>query len=899
MSELNLKEYIFKKVKNFQNDPNLYIQVVNQALKERKLDEETDRDLLLNRLNDVSYAEYPLQLIINEAYTSKRKDLFTRSFVNEVGYLLPGTDFITGIKMDTKVNGMKIPFITLNGQIKTLLKWSKSNKIHLGIDSNLEETKQRKIEIPYFYKVNLRIEVKDDSRFGHQEILHFLDEIDPQSRLTFQELNDIFEKVGNTIDDFVPEVMDSFKDKFVILNGCRWGQMKPLTHWVKSGKQIAIKSTIAGDGTVDINKQLNGQGATEKVTYEDEVVVSVQGQPLIQQKIGTETSPIHIPCFSLSLITESSEVRNFVNVEVTNSIFADVKIWLASFNFMLNKIQSQFGILKKEEESSNPFSNFDNFFRGTPLILFGRVSSIKENPRKNEEDPTQVSFWINASMVIDKNFLYLDETERTFGSPIETILAEFPNLGIYRDLKDFKIDLTLAKLPSNVKVPEQTPNFTSINPPSSTPIAAPTKPRAVPKDPQYAQKVDAINQEIDDREKFRLWVNELTYKFKSHPEGKINQKDLGNDLVMILTQTGNIWNPDADFEYRLADSSIFDDQQKTLYKWWSENIKQSISKQPVQQGNPVTQVPIQNPVPMPQPAIRIASPPNQGGELTEDDLRREYFQFYVDLNKIIDKNTQTFDRRSFNQVFIRWALKENYIYQAKNDDPIFMIVDTKKVREFNNALNKFFFENKKPASYYWQDDPVKRDYWDLNICQKCKEEKLVFPGTGHCFDCDEKEQPVNEKTIQPAGNEDLKKILEAKTVNDLRDEAKVRGLSGYSKMKKAELIEAIIQNETPVSTPQPEPVKTKQVQLPIQASPAASDKPANLSEKEWKELKDLEASIVEWKKAMPTMNFTFEELFTNYKGFFPPFVDESYKPIIDQILEKINNNQSITDKKKK
>lgn len=903
---LNLKEYIFKKVKSFQGNQELYLNIVRQALIERKLEEEPDVEELINRLNDIQYAEYPMQLIINEAYASKRKDLFQRSFVNEVGYLLPGTDFITGIKLETKLHGMKIPFLTMDGKIKTLLKWSKSDEIHLGVDSNIDEKQQRKIKMPYYYKVNLRLEIKDDSRWGHQEILHYIDEIDPQSKLTYNDLKDVFDRLALSLDQFVPEIISEMNDRFIVLNAVRWGAMKPLTHWYKTGKQIQIKQAVAGDGTIDIKGQI--EGTAEKITFEDEVSASNTGQPMIQQKHGSEVAPVHIPCFGLVLISDH-ETRNYANLEIMNATWGQVNIWLAAFNFMINKIQTQYGIIKKEDEKESPFAHLNNLYKGVPLYILGRISSIKEVPKREEDSPDQVSFWMNVTLLADENFLNMDDSDKSLGVTIETLLAEYPDIAIYRDLKEFKLTFPIPT-PSNVKILGaevdtsgtliQAPTSAPTVAPTTSPIVPPTKARLIAKDPDYQEKVKAITDSQDLKTKFREWLGEMTLKFKNST-GVVHQKELGDDLIFILTQTGNIWNPKEDHLYTLTDMSIFDNQQGDLFKWF---VKQQSSAIPTTPTKPTTKPYVVTDVKETEKILTVTATsdaPSLVGtitktpteekpkKLTDEEIRKEYFQFFVDLNSILDKDTQTFDRTKFNPIWVDWAIKKGYMIYAYQDNLKILKLDVKRVREFNNALNTYFFEQMKPASWYYQKNEDHAEYFDLTTCPNCHTEKMVNPSTGFCFDCDADVEAVNEMLQEEETKLPIEMELEAKTVTQLRNLAKEKKLGGYSKMKKVDLIAMLVNHGTPLPSPEPTqaPVTTPETKEPEVL--AANEIPSNLSEKEYRELQELEASIKEWKTAMPTMNLSFEELYLNYKGFFPAWVDESHKPIIDKMIEKIDN----------
>jgi hypothetical protein len=475
--------------------------------------------------------------------------------------------------MSVNVSGMIVPFFCLSmvekvvdvvdgkqiekhishaGKMIGLIKWNKSPFVHLGMDSELEEGNQRKIEIPIFHRVKIRVNIKITERYGKQFTLGYLDGADPKQRLNAEQIQRILLTTSKTMD----QLKERDNGEVIVIRAIKWRTISPLQLYSKTGKKTSRNVEI--DGKVE--------------TREDEEIVEIDGgQEFVQMKHHTEENPVNIPCFSFS-VTNEGATSLFLNM--WNHQWGEPLIWLGGWDYMLNKTIEDFGNKKRPEEKSDPFSQIDNYLRGTELFIVGKIAWIKEsrNARPDKDGNIKHSGSINISMICDLRFPHFEAEDRRMPPTVSEILSQTPDIPILMPLGEIN---DLYALPQWVVVP------TDVSLDYSEVMVS--KDESVDSLQPPEEDDEPIIEPIDNAEarEFRNWTLDIVKMFRTN-DNAVHERDLGEPLVFALTETLNIYSPNPPHHSLTEpEKGISDDPENTLFNYWKKVVKK-VAKTPTE-----------------------------------------------------------------------------------------------------------------------------------------------------------------------------------------------------------------------------------------------------------------------------------------------------------------------------
>lgn len=271
----------------------------------------------------------------------------------------------------------------------------------------------------------------------------------------------------------------------------------------------------------------------------------------------------------------------------------------------------------------------------------------------------------------------------------------------------------------------------------------------------------------------------------------------------------------------------------------------------------------------------------QAKKIPEVTYQKHKFSFYVAeknnfmmiwktvFHRLFQSNGEAFVRE-FSQQSLHWLVVKGLANISNEHEDVIMLneVEGMTQEKFNNLLSNHIGLNGTDIFHYFPNIEVEWKTDDKPVVSEAHEEKVLSIYTP-------------EFVAKLKGKE-------------LHNTARILNIAGRSKLKVEELRKAILdhsnKDEAAFDTNvQPISNDTTPVE-PSAQSPTVLDPQVaalSLSPKEKEELDDLEESIKDWLKNSPTQNFTFDELFHNYKGFLPTWITEAHKAIVDLMIEKV------------
>lgn len=799
---------LFRKVGQFIEKKNLFMDVCKNALKIKKVKEIPNDAWFLEKLNNPAMKGMIVQSVVNQAMDWAYNEEKAKLRKDYTGFFLPSVDNISGsVKFaNIDVKGLKIPFLRHDGTIVTLTKWTNSKLIH--ISHIHDESKEVKMPLPYFYKVV--IEVTETEKYG--PTLNFLKYIDKDTVLSSEELQKALLTNSKTLNQI------SEKDRFniVILRRMQFNNMIPIELWVKTGAKKTVKRKSSGISTDE--------------EYEvDELKQIPEGQEFLQNKYGTEENPIQIPCFGLKTFTDVPNNDNFMNMDMVNNQYGEPIIWLGGWKDMIVDAVKNFGnkYLPKENNDDNgepdPFKHLTSYLRSTELLVMGRIGWMSNRKEKG------ISAGMELSFLSDLRFPLLDKGDRH-------IKLIDPNIYVNREMSGKIIakgnSAVFETVNFNFKVPKDVDIDFSGNLEEMYPQEEESE-----MDKVYAHQIAeniSEQQDGDSNKEFAIWMNTMTANFNK--AGFIHEDKLDEELILILMETLNIWAPNNPQRYELADGKITPDNGGMLLDYWEKIIVQApgVVETKTETGSTIKEVETSKDVPhaidKDGKNIQIPDLDDNEEEVTIDDLRK----LFTSITEI------TFDDL---EIHILDVLKMTYETETlvKQLDELVSDGTIVKVGEDGS----FSYLKSKP-------EPKSKD--------------------------------IQMSTI--VGITDPK-ILNKKSVKELRMTAREVGIKGYSSLKKNELIDVIITKTKEIKKDSVE-IETKVEDKP-EDEPEVDVEPQtdNLSSKEKEDINELENVLRDI--LSNDNNVTVDEIYANYAAILPANVDLGYQPIIQKMLDSIRS----------
>ena len=123
--------------------------------------------------------------------------------------------------------------------------------------------------------------------------------------------------------------------------------------------------------------------------------------------------------------------------------------------------------------------------------------------------------------------------------------------------------------------------------------------------------------------------------------------------------------------------------------------------------------------------------------------------------------------------------------------------------------------------------------------------------------------------------------LDAKTVKPLNKIAKNLGLRGYTKMKKKELIIAIL---TKKGIPIESDGLMAQADIEKTQAPQEAKVSTGLTTEQKKDIDDLKDTIKQYIQSGMSTSVSFDVLFSQFKGVLPQWINKTHKQLVDEII---------------
>lgn len=533
--KLNLNQYVYKKLKFFKDQPELFLNVCKASMERLGKADHTPSDgWFIDRLKDPNYQFLSADNIIREATGFADREIFKSELIELDGWCLPPIDHITGLAryMNTKLSGILIPFLTADSKLYLLTKWKQGGQsevfLPIAADYQKRQTDQRRIPVPVFYRCRIQVQKKVNPSKRDPKIkftehrFQYLISVDVNQVLSEENL----QKTLASISLLPSEVKPKHRGQVVVLRGITWKTVNPAELWVKSEEKIKI---IPQDPN-QIKKDAKGNPIYE---YKDaDPIKHKLGQELLQMKHGTDEKPVDVYAFQLFVNSQRSD--NLVACNIWNNQFGNPLIWIPSFYDIGKNIVSNFGVVKKED-SQDPYTNLDQHLRGTELLVLGKLSNIY---RPNDRELYQLT--IEIMFMGDVRFPFLEAEDRPLPILIDTYVKDLPVVETIGKPEDLKIgnlpkDLDLSLGMSYEELDKISKQF------AKEPQAKPT---------ETSEESTAIDAGINVRDyphsdAFSDWLIRLANHFKER--GYIEESKFAvtysDMLIDLLEESDNVWRP--------------------------------------------------------------------------------------------------------------------------------------------------------------------------------------------------------------------------------------------------------------------------------------------------------------------------------------------------------------------
>lgn len=570
-NEINLTQYVFKKVKFFNEKPDLFIQVCKLALERLgKLDKAPDNDWFLEKLKDKDNQYLPVDTIIRNAQGYVSRIEYESELQELQGYFLPTHDLVVGIEkfMNTEIKGIHLPFIKLDGELISITLWKSGGQtslfLQLDADFKLAYKDRRRVPIPVFYRSKIKVfrsitPSKVDPKIQYTNYkFETLISIDPDQIIPA----DLLQQVLIANSKLPKDITIADKGSVLILRDIKWKNSQGAELWKASDKQIKI---IPADPS-QIKKDGKGNPIYEykQAPPEQDPI----GQGLIQIKNGTEETPIDIPTFKLMLSSRSLP-NAFINANLWNNQFGNPLVWMPSFNYIIDNASKTFGNLKSNEPKKDPFGYIDGVFKGSDLIIIGKLTNVYRPKTAPDTDPLNLTFSI--FFMANLLFPFTDSEDRELPVNIKNFDQTFP---IYHTLGNHT-DLKIGEIPKDVDL--------NLGMNASELAHIDQEFKKLPEQKVLAEAVESFKpdsptqEELEFGDEFGKWLDTLTSFWNSkdyvYEDDFITKYNV--DLLDLLEDTGDVWRPSSPSDLYISNKSGKIEPNGDLYHYFMELHKDS------------------------------------------------------------------------------------------------------------------------------------------------------------------------------------------------------------------------------------------------------------------------------------------------------------------------------------
>lgn len=630
--ELNLTQHVYKKVKAYVDKPDLFVQICQVALKRLGAVNPPEEKWLLEKLKDPNNQFKSLQTVINEASGISKKIEVKKSMREEVGYFLPTIDAIGGLErfMNTELRGVVCPFITVEGELLTLVRWKRGGrveaKIPIDADYEMSPASQRRVPIPVFYKCKVLIQVSEPKEGGNGKknyALQTIISVDPKSVMDLQTLQKSL-VMNSIIPEQIPKLLENkelYQNEVVILRGVSWGKSNSLDIWKKSDKKIKI---IPSDPT-KLKKDSVGNPIYEYADAPPER--DKIGQEFKQVKYGSEEKEVPVPVYTNRLFLNKDKVRDTMTLVLNNNQYGDPIVWIPSFKDIAEHAIQNFGNVHKPNEKEDVFSKLDDSgLRGNELLVVAKLSNYYK-PKPN--DPAFIT--LNSHMIAEARFPYIEKEDRELPLDITPFLKDETGnpLPVIGDFSKTEFTFTKAK---NKEMPKDADlnlgaSFEQLQEAQKQiqqQFVTPKKPEETSK-----AKIATETKESKWEPQFITWLKDLEKKFLQ--EGYLKESALDADLVIALQESDNVFAPGNPEYLQIFDEESGLEPAQELFEYWETNV----IKRDKTVVDPKSNADMPEGVDIPDDAFEEEEEQLQQGAF---EYPPEYEQFYAGIDEMFTTN---------------------------------------------------------------------------------------------------------------------------------------------------------------------------------------------------------------------------------------------------------------------
>ncbi len=551
------RKYLFLDVADLKDDLTTFKTVIYDNI-EQKHRKYIDDEWIEGVAGNPTYAEYAVQSIIYMANKFARRKDSEASNKLMTGYFLPAVDAVSGKERfgSVALKGIRIPFLTMDGEIVSFLRWRKGNsdKLPLSIDAELPESKQRKIAIPYLCPVKVMAKRKDDPEWGLSYEPHYLVSVNFKEPLNNTTLKNALLNGSSTIDQLTKE---NHHFKNVVLRDTSIRFVMPLQRWEES-KTETVEATVFDPVTRQpIIRQNPTTKKLEKITESKAKMVEIpEGQPYLQTKSGSEGNPQQQLCLAIRLGNKSQHKSdNNVTVNLWNNRVGSPVIWLYGLQGVVNQAK-MLGIFKQPEENKDPFEHFNQAYIGSELIVLGYVTDWYQPPKSQADGSKPIYIQLSGMMIITTDFEYIKPRDKPLPYSLQEKVSELIATGVELDINDLYEQIPpieIVEFAGDSNAPEDvTTGFATLG-------DLPTFDLNV--DSQLSDVVD-LSAEVSQDADFTTWLISVNAMFGADD---IAEEDiLGVELAVTLMEAGLVYFPQPGQVKRMETSITPDNDGKII-----------------------------------------------------------------------------------------------------------------------------------------------------------------------------------------------------------------------------------------------------------------------------------------------------------------------------------------------
>jgi hypothetical protein len=582
---------------------------------------------------------------------------------------------------------------------------------------------------------------------------------------------------------------------------------------------------------------------SEEETNEDELERVAEGQELIQEKSGSDAEDgILIPCFRFNVfIKEKDKTSSSLTFDIWNHRFGDPQIWFGGFKSIVKEAVGAFGDNYKPESDDDAFGQISSYLRSFELIVVGKVQWLNKS-----RDGKGIVGGLNVSFLTDMRFPYINKNDR----PIRDIISFLSPAVKDKLVIDIPTELTLKEIPKDVDIDltgeaEELEEFEE---------------HEDDVDDELAYQISQQGGGNIENEQFRAWLKDLTDQFIE--KGYISEKDLGYDgeLAYVLTETLNVYAPKDPLRFELADKDvgIEPDEEGKLFEWWKNNVQIPTKDEIEAKVDIIEETVVQESGNTTDISTNLTAPIS-GVTLAPTEDKPDETKFELKHLKGIFRTVTEIERENLEEHILS-ELKMNFDPEELDK----MLQQLVEERIITYIEDTYFVSPIQPTKPKTDDDP----------------------------------SPMAE-LVGVTDRETLTKAF----MKQLRSTAKEMGIKGFSKLKKDNLIDAIIKAGEELKAAISEPMQqtekvsneTEEIPAKIEPTPVASEEskteviseePESLTKEEKEQLQELEAIIYDILTDQGTI--TVEELYQNFGSLLPPMFGEGYMPFVAKIIKRVD-----------